>query len=105
MSIYRLVPVAPSTDPGWQRASNQGDVIVRASSPGEARAFAALAEAAHLQGGAPNMTIQVEASAFKDQTLYTVLLEAHPVYPEDGPDGVLEANFRKPPDFVPMRPD
>ena len=43
MPIYRLLPSAPPDDPNWDRALNQGEVVVRAASSGAARAMAALA--------------------------------------------------------------
>jgi hypothetical protein len=98
MPAYRLVPVAGDHDPNWDRAINQGEVVVRAHSSGEARAVAALAEAA--AAGAVVPSTQVSASAFMDDKLYTVRDEP-PGRWSDGPAGILEARWRFPSGYVP----
>ena len=105
MAIYRLVPAAPPDDPGWELSLNQGEVVVRARSSGEARALAALAEASHRTNAVPLSTTQVIASAFRDEKLYTVHEDVSGVYPEAGPDDVLSADFHFPADFVPLKTD
>jgi hypothetical protein len=100
MPIYRLLPSAPPDDPNWDRALNQGEVVVRAASSGEARAMAALEEARAAVGAIPNSTTQVRASAFRDEKLYTVREDDSGEFPAAGPVQVLRANFRFPEDYV-----
>ena len=38
LGVYRLIPAAPPEDNGWDLAPNQGEVVVRAFSPADARA-------------------------------------------------------------------
>jgi hypothetical protein len=96
MSIYRLVPIAAPGDPNWDRALNQGEVVVRAGSAGEARAVAAIAEAAAAVGREPELTTQVGHSALMDDKLYAVREEEIGQYPAEGPPEVLSAAFRFP---------
>ena len=105
MTIYRLVPSAPPDDPGWDLSLNQGVVVVRAQSSGEARALAALAEASRRTSAVPLSTTQVIASAFRDEKLYTVHEDVSGTYPEAGPDGVLSGDFHFPADFVGLKTD
>ena len=105
MTIYSLVPAAPPDDPGWDLSLNQGVVLVRARSSGEARALAALAEASQRTDAVPQFTTQVVASAFRDEKLYTVHEDLSGDYPNAGPDGVLSAEFHFPADFVPLKTD
>ncbi|WP_299640053.1 hypothetical protein [Devosia sp.] len=101
MTIYRLVPVAPADDPHWDLALNQGEVVVHAHSPGEARAIAALEEASYLAGQIPKSTTQVVASAFRDEKLYAVKEESDSEFEDAGPVRVLRADFRVPDNYVP----
>jgi hypothetical protein len=98
--VYRLVPTAGPGDGNWGRAANQGEVVVRARSSGEARALAARAEAR--AAGAPAMTTtQVMASAFYDPVLYGARLDGSGAFPPEGPPGVLaSANLRIPADYL-----
>ena len=105
MTIYRLVPAAPPGDPGWDLSLNQGVVLVRAQSSGEARALAALAEASQRTNAFPLSTTQVIASAFRDEKLYTVHEDTSGDYPDAGPGVVLSADFHFPADFVPLKAD
>jgi hypothetical protein len=93
MPIYRLVPTARPDDPGWDRAPNQGEVVVRASSSGEARAIAAMEES--LAAGARTLpsTTQVTASAFRDPALYTVVEDESGEFPAAGPVRAVKSNF------------
>jgi hypothetical protein len=100
MPVYRLVPIAEPDDPNWDRALNQGEVVVRASSSGEARAMAALEEARAATGAIPNSTTQVRASAFRDEKLYTVRDDHSGEFPAAGPVQVLRAHFTFPENFV-----
>lgn len=96
MPLYRLVPIAAPDDSNWDRAINQGEVVVRARSSGEARAIAAIAEAAAATGTTPELTTQVTASALLDEKLYAVREEGAGTYPIEGPDEVLSASFHFP---------
>jgi hypothetical protein len=98
MPVYRLIPAADAADSNWDRAINQGEVVVRANSTGEARALAALAEAQ--AAGAAVASTQVSASALMDDKLYTVREEPPGQWPE-GADGVLEAKWRFTRGYVP----
>jgi hypothetical protein len=100
MPIYRLIPIADPDDPHWDRALNQGEVVVRASSSGEARAIAALEEARVAIGGIPNSTTQVTASAFRDEKLYAVRDDTSGAFPAAGPVQVLAGNFSFPDAYV-----
>ncbi|GHA36009.1 hypothetical protein GCM10007989_35070 [Devosia pacifica] len=91
--IYKLTPLAGPTDSNWDRATDQGEIIVRASSSGDARVVASEAEAA-AAGKDPNIaTTQVMASAFRDSHLYSVQLIEGAEYPKDGPREVLSGSF------------
>lgn len=96
MPIFVLKPSAPPNDPSWDRAFNQGEVVVRATSTGEARALAALEEMAAVTGEFPKTTTQVVASAFRDPLLYTVVEDTSGEFPAAGPVQVLRGNFRFP---------
>ncbi|TCM58513.1 hypothetical protein C8J36_101416 [Rhizobium sp. PP-F2F-G48] len=41
LRLYRLVPSAGPGDPGWGNAPSQGEIVVRAESPADARIVAA----------------------------------------------------------------
>lgn len=96
-AIYRLVPAARPDDPNWDRAMNQGEVVVRAVSSGDARVVAAYGEAQAISLKEPKGTTQVTASAFRDSKLYTVHLDTSGEFPAEGPRGVLRAMFELPP--------
>jgi hypothetical protein len=75
LKLYRLVPVAHANDPNWDSAENQGEIIVRAFSPADARITAAEAEldfteidAAPAEGNSTR-----DASAFRNERLYAVV--------------------------------
>lgn len=101
--VYRLEPVAPAADPNWDLATNQGVVIVRALSAGDARAIAAHAEAAATGGTLKPGATQIEASALWDPALYHVALHGGDDYPQEGPREVLAAEFTPPEGYVPAR--
>lgn len=105
MTIYRLMPTASPEDPAWDLSLNQGEVVVRAQSSGEARAIAALAEASLRTESDRLQTTQEVASAFRDEKLYTVHEDDSGAFPEAGPNGVLSANFHFPVDFLPLKTD
>jgi hypothetical protein len=100
MPIYRLTPSARPDDPNWDNSFNQGEVVVRAHSTGEARAIAALEEASQYAGGVPRITTQVQASAFRRENLYSVAADTSREYSEDGPVCVLRGTFTFPDNLV-----
>ncbi len=100
MPIFRLIPTAPADDPAWGLSINQGEVVVRANSTGEARAVAALEEASIALGGIPKTTTQVVASAFRDEKLYTVQQDDSGDFPDTGPMRVLRGDFSFPEGYV-----
>ena len=105
MPIFKLIPSADPSDPAWTMSINQGEVIVRAPSSGEARAIAALQEASVAVGGIPKATTQVTASAFRDEKLYTVREDDSGEFPEAGPYEVLRGTFSFPAGYVIASPD
>lgn len=89
LKIYRLMPSARPDDPRWDNAPNHGEIRVRALSPADARIVAADAEVDFLDIDAKpgDGTTTDFASAFRDDKLYHVVLDA-----EDGsvgPRGVI----------------
>ena len=96
LKLYRLVPIASPTDTNWHLAPNQGEVVVRARSSGDARVVAAEAELDYLEidalPGDGNST--TSWSAFRNEKLYTVVDEADPAYPIEGPRGVVAGTVR-----------
>jgi hypothetical protein len=96
LKLYRLVPIAAATDPNWDLAPNQGEVIVRARSSGDARVVAAEAELDYLEidalPGDGNST--TSSSAFRSEKLYTVIDETDPAYPMEGPREVVAGTVR-----------
>ena len=96
LKLYRLVPVASATDGNWDLAPNQGEVVVRARSSGDARVVAAEAELDYLEidalPGDGNST--TSSSAFRSEKLYTVVDETDPSYPLDGPREVVAGTVR-----------
>ncbi|KFB09754.1 hypothetical protein [Nitratireductor basaltis] len=74
LSLYRLIPDAPATDPNWDLAPSQGIVTVCAYSPADARIVAAEAELDFLDIAAKpgDGTSTKMASAFRDEKLYRV---------------------------------
>lgn len=95
--IYKLVPIARADDQNWDRATDQGVVTVRAVSSGDARIVATYAEAAALTLKANiEATTQVNASAFRDSKLYTVVEDDSGEFPAEGPRQALRAVFQIP---------
>lgn len=105
MTIYRLVPSAPAADPGWDLALNHGEIVVRANSTGEARAIASLEEASIRAHGLPATTTQVDASAFRNEKLYTVRQDDSGEFDDAGPMGVLRGEFMFPMDYDGLKID
>lgn len=96
LKLFRLVPVAAATDTNWDIAPNQGEVVVRARSSGDARVVAAEAELDYTEidalPGDGNST--TSSSAFRNEKLYTVVDETDPAYAVDGPRGVVAGTVR-----------
>jgi hypothetical protein len=96
LKLYRLVPIAAASDTNWDLAPNQGEVVVRARSSGDARVVAAEAELDFMEidalPGDGNST--TSSSAFRSEKLYTVVDETNPDYPVEGPRGVVAGTVR-----------
>lgn len=96
LKLFRLVPVAAATDTNWDIAPNQGEVVVRARSSGDARVVAAEAELDYTEidalPGDGNST--TSSSAFRNEKLYTVVDETDPAYDVDGPRGLVAGTVR-----------
>ncbi len=91
LRVFRLIPVAPPEANGWDLASNQGEVVVRAFSPADARIVAAAAEPdfSDISAKPGDGVSTAPASAFRDIGLYTVVEESGDRYPRDGERGVI----------------
>lgn len=96
LKLYRLVPIAAPSDPNWDNAQSQGEVVVRARSSGDARVVAAEAELDFTEidalPGDGNST--TSSSAFRNEKLYTVVDETNSAYSIDGPRGVVDGTVR-----------
>lgn len=96
LKLYRLIPVAAATDTNWDLAPNQGEVVVRARSSGDARVVAAEAELDFTEidalPGDGNST--TSSSAFRNEKLYTVVDETGAAYPVEGPREVVAGRVR-----------
>ena len=96
LKLFRLVPIASATDTNWDIAPNQGEVVVRARSSGDARVVAAEAELDYMEidalPGDGNST--TSSSAFRNEKLYTVVDERNPSYSVDGPREVVAGTVR-----------
>lgn len=97
-NIYRLAPKAADHDPNWDVARNQGEVVVRADSPADARIVASEAEPDFLEeGGKPAQGESTrEASAFRNERLYQVQEVPHGAHDPDGPRAVLSGRIANP---------
>ncbi|WP_435267853.1 hypothetical protein [Shinella sp. BE166] len=96
MKLYRLIPIASATDTNWDLAPNQGEVVVRARSSGDARVVAAEAELDYLEIDAlpADGNSTTSSSAFRNEKLYTVVDETDPAYPLDGAREVVAGTVR-----------
>ncbi len=96
LKLFRLIPVAAATDTNWDNAPNQGEVVVRARSSGDARVVAAEAELDYTEidalPGDGNST--TSASAFRNEKLYTVVDETDAAYSPNGPREVVAGTVR-----------
>lgn len=92
MKIYRLVPDAPATDPGWDNAPSLGEITVRAESPADARIVAAAAEIDFPDVDAlPGDGVTTSfASAVRDEKLYRVEEDTSGRFPAEGARAVLD---------------
>ncbi|MDR6759538.1 hypothetical protein J2Y48_004854 [Mycoplana sp. BE70] len=75
LHVYRLVPIAARNDPRWGNSPYQGEVVVAARSPGDARIVAASRELDYMEvdaAPADNVTTS-NASAFRSDKLYSVI--------------------------------
>ena len=102
MGVYRLIPKAAPDDSGWDLAPGQGEVVVRAHSPADARVVAAEAEGDFPEFNAkPAHGVRTApASAFRDIRLYAVVEEKDGRFDANGPRGVIEGR----PDPAVLRP-
>lgn len=96
LKLYRLVPIASDTDTNWDIAPNQGEVVVRARSSGDARVVAAEAELDYMEIDAlpADGNSTTSSSAFRNEKLYTVIDETDPSCPLDGPREVVAGTVR-----------
>ncbi|MGJ7041003.1 hypothetical protein J2Y63_004275 [Shinella sp. BE166] len=96
LKLYRLIPIASATDTNWDLAPNQGEVVVRARSSGDARVVAAEAELDYLEIDAlpADGNSTTSSSAFRNEKLYTVVDETDPAYPLDGAREVVAGTVR-----------
>lgn len=92
LHIYRLIPDAPATDPGWDLAPPIGEVVVRACSVADARIVAADAEPDFPDFDArPGDGVETAfASAVRDTKLYRVEEAEDGTFPREGPRQVLQ---------------
>ena len=90
-SIFRLVPAASPSDPRWDLAPWQGEVVVRARSPAAARIIAAAVEVDFPEANAkPGDGVQTDfASAFRDEKLYHAVEDRSGAFATDGEAGVV----------------
>lgn len=79
LNIYRLEPTASLDDPRWQDFRPTGPVVVAARTSGDARIVASGREVDFMEiDSAPAEDVTtVNASAFRDEKLYTVIEIEH----------------------------
>ncbi|KQR69078.1 hypothetical protein ASG25_15700 [Rhizobium sp. Leaf384] len=93
LRLYRLVPSARPDDPGYGNAPSQGEIVVRALSPADARIVAAEAELdfTEIDAKPAEGTDTRMASVFRNEKLYTVIEEAiSPALRNEGERGVVQ---------------
>lgn len=97
LRTYRLRPAADKIDPRWDLAPSQGEVIVRALSPADARLVAAAAEIDFPDVGAkPGDGVKTDfASAFRDEKRYHVVEDDSGDFDGEGERGVVAGNVRR----------
>ncbi len=96
LKIFRLVPLAASDDPNWQNAPSHGEVIVRARTSGDARIVASEAELdfTEIDASPAEGNSTKEASAFRNEKLYSVIEETSGRFPSEGERGVVSGRVR-----------
>lgn len=94
LNVYRLEPSAAPDDPLWQNKPGHGVVVVAAPTAGDARIVATGRELDFMEiDAAPADDVStVNASAFRDEKLYTVIEIEHGR--QDLKRGVIEGNVR-----------
>jgi hypothetical protein len=93
LKLYRLIPVAGANDPNWDNAEYQGEIVVRAFSPADARVTAAEAELdfTEIDASPAEGNSTRDASAFRNERLYAVVEMLDQLgLAADGPRGVVE---------------
>ncbi len=97
LNIYRVVPSAPVTDPGWDNNPLQEEIVVRARSSGDARIVAQEAELDFPEVNAkPAEGVQTDiASAFRNEKLFTVVRDDSTRFSPEGPRGVVAGKIRR----------
>ena len=97
LHIYRLVPAADRSDPRWDLAPYQGEVVVRARSAADARLVAAGAELDFPEADAmPGDGVKTDfASAFRDDKLYHVVEDRSGTFSDEGEPGVVAGTLRR----------
>ena len=89
LAIFRLVPTASRNDRRFARDAFHGEVVVRASSPEDARAVASEAEAA-------SAGTRLRDSPFRDEALYSVVEVSAVGFLCSGQRGLITGRFAKP---------
>ncbi|MBP1851160.1 hypothetical protein [Rhizobium halophytocola] len=91
LKIYCLKPKAAPDDPRWDNSPPQGELFVRALSTGDARIVAEEAENDFpATNGKPAEGVSTaNASAFRDDKLYSVLLDESGRFDSEGPRSVI----------------
>lgn len=94
LNIYRLEPTASIDDPRWPNAPPSGPITVAARTSGDARFVASSREVDFMEiDSAPAEDVTtVNASAFRDEKLYTVIEIEHGR--TDVRRGVIEGTVR-----------
>lgn len=97
MPIFRLYPLAEPQASNWDIAQNQGEVVVRAKSSGDARLVAAEAEVELARRHDENDDVNsIRASAFTDEKLYGVQQITDSGLDPEGERGLLAGELRLP---------
>ena len=95
--LYRLVPQAAPDDPNWHSALPQGEVLVRAFSPGDARVVAAefAGDMQPAEATVPDALSKGNGSAFLSEALYTVIEDTAADDPGTEPRGVVSGRINR----------
>jgi hypothetical protein len=95
LRLFRLVPSADRGDPAWDLAPCQGEVVVRASSPADARLAPAEAEIDFPEAGAKPGDGVKTGFAFRDRKLYYVVEDRSGEFSEEGERGVVAGKLTR----------